>query len=180
MAFRYDRHSEPMSDPHEALARRLQAGDPDALAQIYDTFAGVVNGLAQRILRDASEAEEVVQEVFLQAWRQAGRFDPRRGTLPAWLVTLARSRSLDRVRRRAVRRETNEDPPPASSNPGLEGSLSLRTALTTLNPDQRQALELAFYDGLTHAEIARRLGQPLGTVKTRIRTAMIRLRDALS
>jgi RNA polymerase sigma-70 factor, ECF subfamily len=170
-----------MADHQEALVRRLQSGDPDALAQLYDAYAGVVGALAQRILRDAAEAEEVVQEVFMQAWRQAGRFDPRRGTLAAWLVTMSRSRALDRVRRRAVRRESSEeDAPPASSGPGLEGRLAVRAALTTLSPDQRLALELAFYDGLTHAEIAHRLGQPLGTIKTRIRTAMLRLRDALS
>jgi len=169
-----------MDETHDALVCRLQSGDPDALAQLYDTYAGVVSALAHRILRDAAEVEEVVQEVFLQAWRQAARFDPRRGTLPAWLVTMARSRALDRVRRRAVRKETSEEAAPASSPPGLEGPLAVRTALTTLSADQRRALELAFYDGLTHAEIARQLGQPLGTVKTRIRTAMLRLRAALS
>jgi RNA polymerase sigma-70 factor (ECF subfamily) len=169
-----------MTDTPEAVVRRLQSGDPDALAQLYDAYAGVVSALAQRILRDAAEAEEVVQEVFMQAWRQAGRFDPRRGSPAAWLVTMSRSRALDRVRRRAVRRETSKEAPVASSTPGPEGPMAVRTALTTLSADQRQALEMAFYDGLTHAEIAHQLGQPLGTVKTRIRTAMLRLRDALS
>jgi RNA polymerase sigma-70 factor (ECF subfamily) len=169
-----------MSETHEALVSRLQSGDPDALAHLYDAYAGVVGALAHRILRDPAEVEEVVQEVFLQAWRQAGRFDPRRGTLPAWLVTMARSRALDRVRRRAVRKETSEEAPPASAPARLEDPLAVRKALTILSVDQRRALELAFYDGLTHAEIARQLGEPLGTVKTRIRTAMLRLRDALS
>lgn len=169
-----------MDETHDALVCRLQSGDPDALAQLYDSYAGVVSALAHRILRDSAEVEEVVQEVFLQAWRQAARFDPHRGSLPAWLVTMARSRALDRVRRRAVRKETSDEAPPAWSAPAPEGPLAVRAALTTLNADQRRALELAFYDGLTHVEIARRLGEPLGTVKTRIRTAMLRLRDALS
>jgi RNA polymerase sigma-70 factor, ECF subfamily len=170
-----------MDETHDALVCRLQSGDPDALAQLYDSYAGVVSAVAHRILREAAEVEEVVQEVFLQAWRQAARFDPRRGTLPAWLVTMARSRALDRVRRRAVRKETSEEEAPAASSaPGPEGPLAVRTALTTLSADQRRALELAFYDGLTHVEIAHQLGEPLGTVKTRIRTAMLRLRATLS
>lgn len=169
-----------MTNNGEAVVRRLQSGDPDALAQLYDAYAGVVAALAQRILRDAAETEEVVQEVFMQAWRQASRFDPRRGSPAAWLVTMSRSRALDRVRRRAVRREVSEGTPPAPSPAGLEEPLAVRAALTILTPEQREALEMAFYDGLTHVEIAQRLGQPLGTVKTRIRTAMLRLREALS
>jgi RNA polymerase sigma-70 factor, ECF subfamily len=169
-----------MIDSEEALVLRLQAGDHDALARVYDAYASIVGALAQRILRDPGEAEEIVQEVFVQAWRQADRFDRRRGTLGAWLVTMARSRALDRVRRRNVRQEVAEEIPRGSPTPPPEGPMALRTALTGLSDDQRLALELAFYEGLTHSEIARRLGQPLGTIKTRIRTAMLRLKDALS
>jgi RNA polymerase sigma-70 factor, ECF subfamily len=168
-----------MTDSEESLVLRLQAGDHDALARVYDAYAPIVGALAQRILRDPGEAEEIVQEVFVQAWRQAGRFDRQRGTLGAWLVTMARSRALDRVRRRNVRQEAAEEIPRGTASPGPEGTMAVRTALTGLNDDQRLALELAFYEGLTHSEIAKRLGQPLGTIKTRIRTAMLRLKDRL-
>jgi len=158
----------------------MAGGDPHALAEVYDLFAGLVNGLAIRILRNRSEAEDVVQEVFVQAWRQAGRFDPRRGSVEAWLCTIARTRALDRLRRRAARREEpGEAAPGATPPPRTEEALAVRKALDTLSGDQRRALELAYYEGLTQTEIAERLGEPLGTIKTRIRTAMIRLRDVL-
>ena len=166
---------------NEALLRRLTAGDPAALGEFYDLYAGLVNGLAVRILRDAAEAEDLVQEVFIQVWRQAARYDPGRGSPEAWLCTIARSRALDRLRRRAARREEPGDPPPmsASERPRPEEVLAVRKALRALSRDQRAALELAYYEGLTQTEIADRLGQPLGTVKTRMRTALMRLRGVL-
>ena len=164
----------------EALIRRMTTGDAQALAEIYDHYAGLVNGLALRILRDRTEAEDVVQEVFVQIWRQAARFDPGRGSPEAWICTMARTRALDRLRRRASRREEpSEAAPGATEVPRTEEALAVRKALTTLSTDQRRALELAYYEGLTQTEIAERLGEPLGTIKTRIRTAMIRLRDVL-
>jgi RNA polymerase sigma-70 factor (ECF subfamily) len=165
----------------EALLQRLTGGDPAALGEFYDLYAGLVNGLALRILRNTAEAEDVVQEVFVQVWRQAERYDPGRGSAEAWLCTIARSRALDRLRRRASRREEPGDalPAGASERPRTEEALAVREALESLSSDQRSALELAYYEGLTQSEIADRLGQPLGTVKTRIRTAMIRLRDVL-
>ena len=165
----------------EALIRRMTAGDAGALAEAYDLFAGLVNGLALRILRDRTEAEDVVQEVFVQVWRQAARFDPERGSPEAWICTMARTRALDRLRRRATRREqpAEEAAPAATDAPRTEEALAVRKALETLSGDQRRALELAYYEGLTQSEIAERLGEPLGTIKTRIRTAMIRLRDVL-
>jgi RNA polymerase sigma-70 factor (ECF subfamily) len=139
-----------------------------------------VNGLALRILRDRSEAEDVVQEVFVQVWRQASRFDPERGTPEAWLCTMARTRALDRLRRRVSRREEpSETAPGESKAPRNEEALAVRKALDGLSSDQRTALELAYYEGLTQSEIAERLGEPLGTIKTRIRTAMIRLKGVL-
>lgn len=163
-----------------ALLNRVSHGDAQALGEFYDLFAGLVNGLALRILRDRSDAEDVVQEVFVQAWRQAARFDAARGTPEAWICTITRSRALDRLRRRAVRREDSTDEPPASGTaPRAEEALAVRAALGTLSADQRLALELAYYEGLSQSEIAERLGQPLGTVKTRIRTAMLRLRGVL-
>lgn len=165
----------------EALLRRLAAGDHEALGEFYDRYAGMVNALALRILRDAADAEDVVQEVFVQVWRQASRFDASRGSPEAWLCTVARTRALDRLRRRASRREDSSESAPAAAvpPPRSEEGLAVRKALEGLSPDQRKALELAYYEGLTQSEIAVRLGEPLGTIKTRIRTAMIRLREAL-
>jgi RNA polymerase sigma-70 factor, ECF subfamily len=164
----------------ESLLLRLTAGDQHALGEVYDRYASLVNGLALRILRNRTEAEDVVQEVFVQIWRQAGRFDPARGSPEAWICTMARTRALDRLRRRASRREDPPDAAPGPSEaPRTEQALAVRKALDTLSDDQRNALELAYYEGLTQTEIAARLGQPLGTVKTRIRTALIRLRDVL-
>jgi RNA polymerase sigma-70 factor (ECF subfamily) len=162
------------------LIRRLVAGDQQALGALYDKYAGLVNALALRVLRDASDAEDIVQEGFVQAWRQAARFDPARGTPEAWLCTMTRSRALDRLRRRTARREEpGEQAPPAVATPRNEEALAVRKALDGLSDVQRRALELAYYEGLTQTEIAAKLGEPLGTVKTRIRTAMLRLREAL-
>jgi RNA polymerase sigma-70 factor (ECF subfamily) len=163
-----------------SLIERVASGDQSALNALYDRYAGLVNGLALRILRDPSDAEDVVQDVFVQAWRQADRFDSARGSPEAWICTLARTRALDRLRRRVSRREE-----PAEAAPGTTATprnveiLAVRKALEELSANQRRALELAYYEGLTQSEIAERLGEPLGTVKTRIRTAMIRLREAL-
>jgi RNA polymerase sigma-70 factor (ECF subfamily) len=164
----------------EAVVHRLRAGDQGALVELYDSYAGLINGLALRILRHTSDAEDVVQEVFVQVWRQAERFDPARGSVEAWLCTIARSRALDRLRRREARREEpSESAPAPTAVPSTAEALAVRKALDCLSTDQRRALELAYYEGLSQSEIAERLAEPLGTVKTRIRTAMIRLRDML-
>ena len=164
----------------ESLLRRLTTGDHTALGEVYDLYAGLVNGLALRILRDRAEAEDVVQEVFVQVWRQAARFDPRRGSPEAWLCTIARTRTLDRLRRRTSRREdASAAAPGAAAFPRSDEALAVRKALEGLSPDQGRALELAYYEGFTQSETAERLREPLGTIKTRIRTAMIRLREVL-
>jgi len=170
-----------MSESHaHVLLQRLAAGDHEALGEFYDLYAGLANGLALRILRDRSDAEDAVQEAFVQVWREAARYDPRRGSPQAWLCTIARTRALDRRRRRVARREDATGALPASSSaPQMEEALTVRKALGGLSTDERRALELAYYEGLTQSEIARRLNEPLGTIKTRIRTAMIRLREAL-
>jgi RNA polymerase sigma-70 factor, ECF subfamily len=163
-----------------SLIRRLTRGDHSALGEFYDLYAGLVNGMAVRILRDRAEAEDAVQEVFVQVWQQAARFDPSRGTPEAWLCTMARTRALDRLRRRSSRREEPEPIHPGpTAMPKNEEALALRKALDALPPDQRTALELAYFEGLTQTEIAARLREPLGTIKTRIRTAMIRMRGVL-
>lgn len=163
-----------------ALLSRLARGDDKALGDFYDLYAGLVNGLALRILHDDTEAEDVVQEVFVQVWRQAERYDSSRGSPEAWLCTMARARAIDRLRRRASRREeTPAAAPSASVAPRTEEAFAVRKALDGLSDDQRRAVELAYYEGLTQSEIAQRLGEPLGTVKTRIRTALMRLRETL-
>ena len=171
----------------EGVAR----GDPDALAELYDRNARPVFSLALRILRDRLDAEDVVQEVFAQAWRQAGHYDAKRGVVAAWLLTLTRSRAIDRLRARRSRddralrgRDTmdlrSNDLAPDVQFLTAERNARVRGALDELPLLQRMALELAYYEGLTHAEIAERLEQPLGTVKTRIRLALLKLREALA
>lgn len=170
-----------MAASHDTVLSRLLTGDHAALGEFYDRYAGLVNGLALRILRNGAEAEEVVQEVFVQIWRQAVRYDAERGSIEAWICTMARTRALDRLRRRVSRREEPGEAAPGPSDvPKTVEALAVRKALESLSEDQRKALELAYYEGLTQSEIAERLGQPLGTVKTRIRTAMMRLRDVLA
>jgi RNA polymerase sigma-70 factor (ECF subfamily) len=166
--------------PATPLLARLLQGDRSALGELFDLYGALVNALALRILRDTAEAEDVVQEVFLQVWRQAARYDARRGSPEAWLVTIARTRALDRLRRRAARRE--EGPPRAQLRaelPRNDEALAVGRALLSLSEDQRHAVELAYFGGLTHVEIADALGEPLGTIKTRIRTALQRLREAI-
>jgi RNA polymerase sigma-70 factor (ECF subfamily) len=171
-----------MSTTTSELLRRIALGDHEALAELFDLQSRLVSAVALRVVRDRAEAEDVVQETFLQVWRQAGRFDPSRGRPEAWLCTIARTRALDRLRRRAARREEQAEPPPSSAAlPACPAEAHLvRKALAGLSEDQRRALELAYYEGLTQSEIATRLGEPLGTIKTRIRTALIRLRETLS
>ncbi|HET8643865.1 MAG TPA: sigma-70 family RNA polymerase sigma factor, partial [Vicinamibacteria bacterium] len=165
---------------HPRVLHRLAAGDPLALAELYDRYAALAYGLALRIVREAGEAEDVVQEAFVQVWRQAGRYDPARGSPEAWLCAIVRTRALDRLRRRATRRQREEEQAgPGARTPDHDSVLALRQALSALGADQRRALELAYYEGLSQAEIAQRLGQPLGTIKTRIRTGLMRLRAAL-
>ena len=161
------------------------------MAELYDRHARPIYSLAMRILGDTTEAEDVVQEVFSQAWRQASRYSASRGAVGAWLLTITRSRAIDRLRaRRARPGGVNDDrvaeqlpdvgPPADSQVLSSEQVARVRAALDELPLLQRAAIELAFFEGLTHAEIADRLEQPLGTVKTRIRLAMLKLRDVLA
>ena len=171
------------------LMSRLAAGDMEAASELYDRYAGQILALARRILRNDGDAEDVVQEVFSQAWRNARRFESNRGSVGAWLLVIARSRSIDRLRALQSRPDNAAEADPESivdqSVPVPDQLLSeeqasrLRQALETLPDAQRTALELAYYEGLTQSEIARRLTEPLGTVKTRIRTALMTLRQRL-
>jgi RNA polymerase sigma-70 factor, ECF subfamily len=174
----------------QATLARMARGDQDALAELYDRYARPVYSLALRILRERADAEDIVQEVFAQVWKQASRYDTSRGAVAAWLLMMARSRAIDRLRSRTSRPETApaagvmETVPDATERQDLQLLSSeqvgfLKAALDGLPAQQREALELAYYEGLTHTEIADRLSEPLGTVKTRIRQAVIKLRESL-
>ncbi len=175
--------------PHhaeQALLARMQAGEQTALAELYDHYAGTLYALAYRITGNAADAEEVVLDAFTQAWRQAQRYDPARGSVAAWLVTIARSRALDRRRQQPRASwpaqpwaalpftEAAEDPEAATAQ--AEQAANLRVLLNRLPAQQRQVLVLAYYQGLSQHEIAAHLGEPLGTVKTRARLGMQKLR----
>jgi RNA polymerase sigma-70 factor, ECF subfamily len=174
---------------HTAL-ERMARGDHDALAELYDRHARLVYSLALRIVRDQGDAEDVVQEVFSQAWRQAERYRSSRGNVIAWLLNLTRSRAIDRLRGRRSRPEAAGDAlaleipdlaQPVDETLARSGQATqIRAAVETLSLLQRMAIELAFYEGLTHVEIAERLELPLGTVKTRIRQGLLKLKDQLA
>ena len=171
------------------IVHRLASGDRDAVAELYDRHAARVMGLARHILRNSSDAEDVVQEVFSQAWRTAPHYESSRGTVTGWLLMMARTRAIDRLRSRRARRDTAGDvmlegmaapaAPVAETLIAGEQAQQLRGMLTTLPAEQRTALQLAYFEGLSQSEIAARLGAPLGTVKTRIRTALATLRRSL-
>ncbi len=175
-------------DP-SALLVRSAGGDQAAFAALYDVMAGRAFGLAVRVIRDRSQAEEVLQEVFLELWRTAARFDPERGSATAWVLTLVHRRSVDRVRSAEAtnRRDTTyhqhnaaveHDTTAEAAHASLERH-RVRKALNALTGVQREAVELAYFGGLTHTEVAGRLDLPVGTAKTRIRDGLIRLRDAM-
>ena len=175
------------------LVERIRQGDQAALDLLYRRFSAPVYSLVWKILQNAEEAEDVALDVFWQVWRQADRYDPARGAPPAWIFTLARSRAIDRLRARSRREDRTvsiDDPDlridPLDENASPDQIVSfrqsrdaVRAAMTKLSTVQREAVELAFLKGLTHVEIAERLDQPLGTVKTRIRQGLIRLRKHL-
>ncbi|MDX2170144.1 MAG: sigma-70 family RNA polymerase sigma factor [Deltaproteobacteria bacterium] len=166
----------------------LRRKEEQALAQLHDRYGRVVYALALRITGDAGAAEEISLDTFWQLWQQADRFDGSQGSLQNWLLTIARSRAIDRVRARAARKRLLvEDPTDVSEVRRPEEDAELvqrrglvRAAMAQLSTDQRDALSLAYYEGLSHAQIAERLQEPLGTVKTRIRQAMGVLRRALA
>ena len=171
-----------------ALMARQEAAGLEAL---YDRYSTAVYSLALRIVRDTADAEDVAQEVFAQAWTQAARYDTARGAVPAWLLMMARSRALDRLRRRRAALKPGPaddaladipDPAPSveTSAAADEQARTARAALAGLPATERAALELAYFEGLTHVEIAARTATPLGTVKTRIRMALRRVRETMA
>ena len=180
-----DHASEP-----DSILEAVACGDRSAFERLYDRYAPLVYSLALRINRVQADAEDLVQEVFLQVWRRAETYRPERGSVEAWLLTITRNRALDRHRAFDTRNRAHQSlrdlsgvrvSEPASS-PALrdESRLAVRSALTTLSDDQRRVLELAYFDGLSQSQIALSLGLPLGTVKTRIRSGLERLRGLLN
>jgi RNA polymerase sigma-70 factor, ECF subfamily len=179
-----------MTTAGEEVIRRMAAGDREAFSRFYDRYAPLVYPLILRVVRDRSDAADVLQEVFWEAWQGASAYDPARGTPEAWMITRARTRAIDRVR--AVRRRSATFVPPVDEGLAAapveaggdaaeraEDRGVIRTALEALPPPQREVIELAYYAGLTQTEIAERIRQPLGTVKTRIRLGLERLRDVV-
>jgi RNA polymerase sigma-70 factor, ECF subfamily len=173
-----------------ALVKRLIARDESALAVLYDRYSGLVCAVVTRILRDAGAAEEVLQDIFFQLWRNAAQFDPARGSLPGWLLVAARNRAISKLRRRnpgdatddiELQAETIALPfslESAAQQKQLLGKV--KSVMDELPAQQRQAVELAFFEGMTHSEIAERTGEPLGTVKTRLRSAVENLKQKLN
>jgi RNA polymerase sigma-70 factor (ECF subfamily) len=184
-------HHEPLvsvsADP-SVLLQRVQTGDRSAFSELYDALAPMVFGAVKRVLRDPAMSEEVTQEVFLEIWKTADRFDPERAKASTWAVTLARRRAVDRVRHEQSQRNRVDDlsHQPVVASVGPEDSVvsSLDTervarALAQLPDDQREVIQLAFIDGLAHGAIAEQLDLPLGTVKGRVRGGLRRLRGLI-
>jgi RNA polymerase sigma-70 factor (ECF subfamily) len=182
----------PASGPDQdrALVARIERRDSDALSELYDRYGARLNGLACRILGQTGEAEEILQDVFLYVWRAASSFDGTRGSVLAWLLVATRSRAIDRLRSRRsggrARTTALEDAPEAVSSENVEAGLAgrewedlCRSAIGELPADQRRALELAYFEGLTQQEIAERTKAPLGTVKTRMRLGLMKLRERI-
>jgi RNA polymerase sigma-70 factor (ECF subfamily) len=180
-------HEPDRRDSDEGLIRRILHGDEGALGILYDRYGGRVYSVAKHILQDTGAAEEVLQDIFHQLWRVAANFDSARGTLASWLLVMARNRSIDQLRRRTPAGEEELAATLHGSVLDIESvtvrnemAERVRAALRALPEAQRVAMELAYFEGLTQSEIAKRTGDPLGTVKTRLRTALASLKAEFS
>ena len=175
------------------LLQQIGKGDRRSFEQLYDRFSGVLFSTAYRVLNNQEAAEDVLQDVFVQIWEKAPLYDPLRGKPLTWAVTLTRNKSIDRLRstqrRNRLRDEVEQeslsfeqfdDKSSVDAVDAMEKGAMVRAAIAKLSPDQRQAIELAFFSGLTQTEIAERLGEPLGTIKARIRRGMMKLKDVIS
>jgi RNA polymerase sigma factor (sigma-70 family) len=177
---------DPTQLSDEDLLAAVARSEEAALGELYDRFGGAAYGLALRVLRDATLAEDAVQEAFLQVWRSAGSFQPGRAKASTWLLTFVHRRAVDLVRREERRRTEPEGSAPEPTEPGADEGAEVRSrreivqdALRRLPAEQREAIELAYYGGLTQSELAERLDQPLGTIKSRMFTGLQRLRVLL-
>ncbi len=185
--------NEPPPRDDAPLIQAMVKGDGSAMSQLYDRYGAAVLGLALRITQDRADAEDVVVDTFAQVWRDARRFESQRGSVASWLATIARSRALDLLRSRGRRNRLDDAASSTSINPGMgtpppspiavtladERGRRVQAALALLPDAQRTALELAYFDGLSQSEIAERIDAPLGTVKTRMRLGLRRLRELL-
>ena len=173
------------------MVKQMAQGRQDSLGRLYDETAPLVNGLLLRILKHPQDAEEVLMDVYMKAWKNAASYSPDRGCVQSWLVMMARSVAIDRLRQRKTRLEAagltiENAPEPVSSEASPEEqtvrgqrSARVQSVLSELPSEQREAVVMAFFGGLSHSELAERLGQPLGTVKTRIRSGLLRMRNLL-
>ena len=174
-----------MISPDAILVSAIRSGDEQAMAQLYERYSPIVYSVALRVLGDSGAAEDVLQEVFMQLWRSPDMFNASRGGLPGWLAVITRNRAIDSLRKRRPTAEVSDvvasfEPDLASTTDWSRALEKIRRVLVTMPPPQRSALEMAFFDGLTHTEIAEKTGQPLGTVKTRIRAGLLTLRKAFN
>jgi RNA polymerase sigma-70 factor (ECF subfamily) len=180
-----------MSGQHdEQLARRLQARDPEAMADLYDRFGRLAYSVIFAVVRDGATAEDLVQETFLRVWNRVHAFDAARGALGPWLLAVARNRAIDHIRSLGARIDRNSYELDANTHPSLfvdmerdvlnaDHARVIRNAIAKLNTNQQKVIELAYYEGLSQTEMADRMGEPLGTVKTWVRTALKLLREEL-
>lgn len=169
------------------IIARIYSGDEGAMAQLYDLYSHLVYAVALRVLSDSSAAEDILQDVFVQLWRNPQAFDASRGSLAAWLTVIARNRAIDQLRKKRPAMEAIDVDSVVSANVDLQDSAErqqaiekVRGVLASMPAEQRAALEMAFFEGLTHVEIAGKTGQPLGTVKTRIRSGLLAVRKAFA
>ncbi|MCI0623036.1 MAG: sigma-70 family RNA polymerase sigma factor [Acidobacteria bacterium] len=183
----------PASFQDVDLVRKVAQGDRTAFGHLFDRYSQLALNLASRVLNERQEAEDVVQEVFLQLWREAASYRQERGNVSSWIVAIARSRAIDKLRSRKARRlfdpagesEEMQDlaeqlPDPTFRQEDLDNQLLVRKAFGSLAVDQRVAIEMAYYEGMSQSEIAEALREPLGTIKTRIRSGLLKLKQALS
>jgi RNA polymerase sigma-70 factor (ECF subfamily) len=177
--------SPPSAQDDAALLALVQKGDERAMASLFDRYSKVVYSVALRVLRDPSSAEDILQEVFMQIWRNTDSFVATRGSLGGWLAVVARNRAIDTLRRKKPTDQVDDMALASNYNLANEAERNnlmekARSAIHKLPTEQRKTLEMAFFDGLTHSEIAEMTGDPLGTVKTRIRSALTTLRKAFT
>ncbi len=168
-----------------ALVTAIRSGDQSAMAALYDRYSSIVYSVALRVLQDTGTAEDVLQEIFMQLWRNPEAFDASRGNMAAWLAVIARHRAIDCLRKREPENDLDEvvvcvERDFASDADRSRVMEKVRNVLEKMAPLQRSALEMAYFEGLTHSEIAEKTGEPLGTIKTRIRTGLQSLRNTLA